>query len=116
MAEPIEKKLKLPVEDMSAPSSQDLPDLSPETLSTVRFGSTLFGLPGQTTPELHIYRQDFLDQEGFSSPETLDELMEVARRMHDPQHGINGIRWNGPGDLRPVPLSSCCWRILINRS
>ena len=111
MAELIEKNLVLPVEDMSGPSSQDALDFHPEALNTVRRGTALFGLPVQTTPELLIYRQDLLGEQGLSSPATLDELLELARRMHKPQSGLNGICWNG---ARGTPVGTTFLMLLAD--
>ena len=101
----------LPVEDKSAPSSQDVLDFHPEALNTVRRGSTLFGLPVQTTSELLIYRQDLLDEQGLSPSATLDELLEHARRMHNPQRGLNGICWNG---ARGTPVGTTFLMLLAD--
>lgn len=111
MAELIEKKLVLPIEDMSAPSPQDVLDFHPEALNTVRRGSTLFGLPVQTTPELFIYRQDLLEEQGHLPPATLDDLLELARRMHNPQRGLNGICWNG---ARGTPVGTTFLMLLAD--
>ncbi|MCY4462344.1 MAG: extracellular solute-binding protein [Albidovulum sp.] len=111
MAELIEKGHVLPVEDMSSPSSQDVLDFHPEALNTVRRGSTLFGLPVQTTPELLIYRQDILDEQGLSPPSTLDELMALAGRMHNPERGLNGICWNG---ARGTPVGTTFLMLLAD--
>lgn len=95
MAELIDKQVVQPVEEMSDADAHDLLDFHPEALQTVTRGSTLYGRPVQTTPELFIYRQDLLYEQGLQPPETLEDMLELARNLHDPDRGISGICWNG---------------------
>lgn len=111
MAELIEKKSVLPVENMSTPSSQDVLDFHSEALNTVRRGTTLFGLPVQTTPELLIYRQDLFDERGLSPPETLGDLLALARSLHDHRRGFSGICWNG---ARGTPVGTTFLMLLAD--
>jgi multiple sugar transport system substrate-binding protein len=53
-----------------------------------------YGVPAQTTPELLFYRRDLFAEAGLEPPTTTDELLEAARRMHEPQKGRYGIGWN----------------------
>ena len=95
MAELIDKGVVQPIEDASGADAQDLMDFHPGALATVRRGQTLYGRPVQTTPELLIYRKDLLEARGLEPPESLGDLLAHARRLHDPDHGISGICWNG---------------------
>lgn len=95
MAEFIDKGVLQPVEDLVSPSAREMLDFHPEALSVVQRGTELFGLPVQTTPELLIYRTDLFAEAGLSPPATPEEVMDRARALHDPEHGVSGICWNG---------------------
>ncbi|MGB8621477.1 MAG: extracellular solute-binding protein [Paracoccaceae bacterium] len=95
MAELIDRGIVQPIEDLSAPGAPDIRDFHPEALSTVQRGNDLYGLPVQTTPELLIYRSDIFARAGLPPPETPEEMLDCARRLHNPAEGISGICWNG---------------------
>jgi multiple sugar transport system substrate-binding protein len=95
MAELIDRGAVLPVADLASEDAHDVMDFHPEALATAQRGLTLYGVPVQTTPELLIYRTDILSERGLAPPETLDDLLDLARALHDPQHDISGICWNG---------------------
>lgn len=98
MEEMIQADAIRPVETLDAADTRDYRDFHPEALSTVSRGNTLFGIPVQTTPELFLYRTDIFDQKGLEPPRHLDEVLDCARRLHDPGRRISGICWNGaPG-------------------
>ena len=96
MAEMVHEGALHPLSDLArAESPTDLHDFHPEALATARFDDCLFGLPVQTTPELLIHRTDLLAERGLAPPTTLEETLDAARRLHDPDRGISGICWNG---------------------
>ncbi len=67
----------------------------PGTLGTVSGGEEVIqGLPIQPHAELLWIRGDLFDQAGLRFPDTPDELLAAARRLHDPARGLYGIVWN----------------------
>lgn len=95
MAEVIDRGAVMPLADLAVEDPHDVMDFHPEALATAQRGLTLYGAPVQTTPELLIYRTDILAARGIDPPETLEELLDAARALHDPGHDVSGICWNG---------------------
>ncbi len=95
MAELIDKDVVHPITDLAETRENDILDFHPEALSTAQAGTTLYGVPVQTTPELLIYRTDVFEAAGLAPPNTLTETLETARCLHRPAPGISGICWNG---------------------
>lgn len=95
MTELIDRGIVQPVAALTGSDSADIRDFHPEALATTQRANELYGLPVQTTPELLIYRTDLLNEAGLDPPQTPEELLTCARRLHDPAAGINGICWNG---------------------
>ena len=95
MPEMIEQGVLRPIGRLDDPAFPDLPDFHPEALSTAINDEELFGLPVQTTPELLIYRKDIFEDLDLHPPETLDEMLALARQLHNAEHDMAGICWNG---------------------
>lgn len=95
MEEMIQAEAIRPVQILDGGEARDLMDFHPEALSTVQRDDILYGIPVQTTPELFLYRTDIFEQQGLEPPERLGDLLECARRLHDPARGMSGICWNG---------------------
>lgn len=66
----------------------------PFTIELNRFGGQLYGIPIQPHAELLWYRSDLLEAAGRRPPESLTELLELARLFHRPQERFYGICWN----------------------
>jgi multiple sugar transport system substrate-binding protein len=60
-----------------------------------RHGVHQLGFPIQPHPELLWYRKDLFAQADLQPPATTEELLQVARRLHDPRAGLYGVLWNG---------------------
>lgn len=105
---------------------EDVADIFPEMMSSLRIGGELYGVPvRQTTSGLH-YNQDFFEERGLSNPpRTIEEFFDYARRLTYTRadgskvHGfvINGVRvvaqivdiaraWNG--DFITTDLNVVC--------
>ena len=68
----------------------DLKDVFPVWLESTSHAGKLYGLPydGETT-NLY-YRSDLYKAKGISVPQTFDELMEAAKKLHDPAKDVYG--------------------------
>lgn len=86
--------LLLPLNDLLKEDSLDLSDFHPAAIESARWRGVQYGIPVQTTPELLVYRRDLFKEAGLAEPESVDQLMDAARRLHQPQRGISGIAWN----------------------
>jgi multiple sugar transport system substrate-binding protein len=53
-----------------------------------------YGVPAQTTPELLFYRRDLFADAGLEPPETIDQLLDAAKVLHNPARGHYGFAWN----------------------
>ena len=53
------------------------------------------------TVEMLVYRTDLLAEAGVAAPITANDALGVARRLHNPGHGLYGLAWNG---ARGTPL------------
>jgi multiple sugar transport system substrate-binding protein len=95
MEELIHAGVLRPIEHLGRGSSLEYKDFHPEALSTALRGSTLYGLPVQTTPELFIYRTDLFAELGLTPPSSLAEMLDCARALHRPAADQSGICWNG---------------------
>lgn len=60
-----------------------------------RHGAHQLGLPIQPHPELLWYRRDLFARAGLRPPTTTEELLQAARRLHEPRAGMSGVLWNG---------------------
>jgi len=95
MPELITGGIVAPIEQLDSPDTRDYLDFHPEALATATRGTTLFGVPVQTTPELLIYRTDILARHEIDPPKTLQEMLSAAKKTHDPAQSVSGICWNG---------------------
>ncbi len=63
---------------------------SPSLLGLQSFDDGLWGMPYHDGPECLIYRTDVFAAAGLKPPETWDEFVTAARRLHAPDKGVNG--------------------------
>lgn len=103
MAELIDRGAIQPVSELLTEQSVDVLDFHPEALATNKRNGELYGLPVQTTPELLIFRKDILAERGVAPPQTLPDVLDAARKLHDRAKGLSGIAWNG---ARGTPLGT----------
>ncbi len=91
----------LPLDPLLARDGHDLSDFHPMAIQSSQYAGKQYGIPVQTTPELLCYRKDIFEREHLDPPTTTEELIKVARRLHDPGKGRYGIAWNA---ARGTPL------------
>jgi len=95
MTEMAEKGAVGPLDALLEQEPLDIIDFHPEAVAASGYRDMLYGIPVQTTPELLIYRTDVLASNGVSPPQTLEELLGAARRLHRPIEEMSGLAWNG---------------------
>lgn len=95
------KGLLLPLDRFIRRDAYDLSDFHSVAVQSTRYAGRQYGIPLQTTPELLCYRKDILERAQLDPPTTTEELVKVAKRLHDPARGQYGIAWNA---ARGTPL------------
>lgn len=78
-------------------SDFDLNDFIPSALDTVTFEDKRIAMPITTEREILYYRKDIFEKHQLQPPATLDELMEVAAKLHDPDNDFFGFVGRGQG-------------------
>ncbi|MEQ6916465.1 ABC transporter substrate-binding protein [Halomonas aquatica] len=91
----------LPLDRLLARDGHDLSDFHPMATQCSQYAGKQYGIPVQTTPELLCYRKDIFERAQLEPPTTAEELIKIARRLHDPGNGRYGIAWNA---ARGTPL------------
>ncbi|MSU92051.1 extracellular solute-binding protein [Rhodobacteraceae bacterium 2CG4] len=85
----------LPLDRLLEDSDFDQSDIYSDALASSRWKGRQYGVPIMVSGELLVYRTDLLEEAGLAPPRTTDELLEVARALHQPAAGRAGIAWNG---------------------
>lgn len=69
----------------------DFNDFSKAAQAAVTIDNHITGIPIITAQEILYYRKDLLEKAGIPVPKTLDELMEAAKKIHEPKNEIFGF-------------------------
>ena len=75
--------------------------LSRGGLDGAQFGGQQLGIPIQPHPEIFAYRKDLFEEAGLEAPETMDDVLAAAKKLHGSKEGLSGICWNA---ARGTPL------------
>jgi multiple sugar transport system substrate-binding protein len=59
-----------------------------------QFGGQQLGIPIQPHPEILAYRKDLFEEAGLKAPETTDDVLAAAEKLHGSREGLSGICWN----------------------
>ncbi|SFQ21230.1 ABC transporter substrate-binding protein [Tranquillimonas alkanivorans] len=84
----------LPLDEVMDIERLDPGDFHTAGWQATHWGGRPYAVPGQTTPELFLYRRDLFAEAGLEPPTTTDAVLRAARRFHDPAAGHYGIAWN----------------------
>lgn len=69
----------------------DIDDIMGAALDSFTTKDKLWGIPICTERQLLYYRKDLFEKAGVTPPNTMDELYEVAGKLHDPDNEIYGF-------------------------
>ncbi len=94
LGEFVRKGVVRPLNDVMDLERLDPSDFHTAGWRAAHWNGVPYGVPSQTTPELMFYRRDWFAEEGLEAPATTADVLEAARRLHDPRHGRYGIAWN----------------------
>ncbi|MEK4116978.1 sugar ABC transporter substrate-binding protein [Paenibacillus sp. FSL W8-0919] len=84
----------------------DFADFSGTALESVTVEGKLLAVPLSTEQQILFYRKDLLEKKGIEVPQTLDELEEAVKQLHDPEHGVYGFVARGQRSALVTQLSS----------
>jgi multiple sugar transport system substrate-binding protein len=90
----VSKDVLLPLDSVMDLDRLDPGDFHAAGWQAAHWGGRPYGVPSQTTPELLFYRRDLFARAGLTPPATCEDVLEAARTLHDPRHGLFGIAWN----------------------
>jgi arabinogalactan oligomer/maltooligosaccharide transport system substrate-binding protein len=76
-------------------SPEDLRDYLPSALRYNQYKGHIWGIPQVTDCLALLYNKRMLHQAGVEPPATLDELIQVAKKLTNPKRGQYGFFWRG---------------------
>lgn len=79
-----------PLNERVAADGFDLTSYPPVFVDCSSYKDTLYGLPVRAQAQLLFYRKDLFEQAGVEPPKTMDELVEVGRKVQEAT-GVSGI-------------------------
>ncbi len=83
-----------PIDDILSDTGFDASDFHTAAWRGSSWAGRHYGLPIQPTPELLFCREDLLGEAGIALPETAEEVLEAARRLHRSRMNLAGIVMN----------------------
>ncbi|SMY10253.1 putative ABC transporter-binding protein precursor [Flavimaricola marinus] len=89
-----EQRVLMPLDEVMDIARIDPSDFHTAGWQAAHWGGRAYGIPAQTTPELLFYRKDLFARKGLEPPATVQDLLDAAKALHDPQRGLHGIAWN----------------------
>jgi multiple sugar transport system substrate-binding protein len=91
---------------VKADKAFDIGDFTSGTIESLTYEGKLIGIPTTTEHQILYYRKDVLDKAGLKPPKTLDELMMVASKIHDPANGFYAMVNRGKKNIAVTQFSS----------
>jgi len=87
-----------PLDDYIAKSADyDFADFIPGAIGGSQIGGKTYAIPLFTERPVIYYRTDLLKAKGVAVPTNMDELMDAAKKLHDPANKIYGFAERGIG-------------------
>jgi len=83
----------VPLDDYVTPA--DLRDYLPSALRYNQYKGHIWGIPQVTDCLALLYNKRMLHQAGVKPPATMDELIQVAKKLTNPGRGQYGFFWRG---------------------
>lgn len=94
LGELVASDILIPLEEILDVARLDPADFHTAGWKATHWGGKAYGVPAQTTPEVFFYRRDLFEKMGLEPPASTDDVINAARKFHDPAHGRYGIAWN----------------------
>jgi arabinogalactan oligomer/maltooligosaccharide transport system substrate-binding protein len=83
----------VPLDEYVTP--EDLQDYLPSALRYNQYKGHIWGIPQVTDCLALLYNKRMLHQAGLEPPTTMDELIQVAKKLTKPRRGQYGFFWRG---------------------
>jgi multiple sugar transport system substrate-binding protein len=107
-----------PLTDFLKTSSINPLDFHPNIWATGTWNKTQYGVPIYCTIETLCARKDLFEERGLTQPTSFEKVIEAAKTLHDPKHGMYGVVWNA---AKGMPIShsfmfflGCCGSPVID--
>jgi multiple sugar transport system substrate-binding protein len=107
-----------PLTDFLKTSSINPLDFHPNIWATGTWNKTQYGVPIYCTIEALCVRKDLFEERGLHQPTSFEKVIEAAKTLHDPKHGMYGVVWNA---AKGMPIShsfmfflGCCGSPVID--
>ena len=97
------KDLIAPLNDPATAEVVSAHDFHPTVWEAGTWASKQFGVPLYVTVESLAARRDLFSDANLPYPRTLQELLDVARRLHAPRRKRYGLSWNA---AKGMPIAS----------
>lgn len=95
LGEAVAKDVIRPLDDLlKNQSAIDAEEFDRLVWQSGRWGNKQYGIPLYCTVEVLAIRRDLLMEEGVVAPQTMEQTLDVARRLNQPAVGRYGILWN----------------------
>ena len=78
----------------------DTADFHEAAWAGAQFGGKQHGIPIQPHPEILAYRKDLFAEAGLQPPETTDDVLAAAKKLHNSKPGLAGLAWNAARNPR----------------
>lgn len=95
------KSLLVDLNPLIKESGFDSADFHEVAWAGAQFGGKQLGIPIQPHPEILAYRKDLFAEAGLQPPETTEDVLAAAKKLHNSKPGLAGIAWNA---ARGTPL------------
>ena len=89
-----DRKILMPLDEVLDTKTLDPGDFHTAGWKAAHYNGRPYGVPSQTTPELLFYRRDLFSEAGLMPPESTEDLLHAAEKLHAPAQGRYGIAWN----------------------
>jgi multiple sugar transport system substrate-binding protein len=95
------KSFLLDLNPLIKESGFDSTDFQEAAWTGAQVSGKQLGIPIQPHPEILAYRKDLFEEAGLQPPETTDDVLAAAKKLHNFKPGLAGIAWNA---ARGTPL------------
>lgn len=83
----------MPLDEVASPGRINSADFVASAWRGTISGGQQYAIPMLINPQLLFYRTDLFRQAGIQPPRDTDQLLETAKKLHDPAAGRYGVSW-----------------------